>query len=135
VLAESMRIYPPAWAVGRETIRECEIGGWRLPPKAVVLLSQWVTHRDPRFWPDPLKMDPTRWLGGKHDRPRYAYYPFGGGVRSCIGEAFAWMEGILLIATLAQRWRFELADAAPLELQPTITLRPRHGIRMRLRKR
>lgn len=134
VLAESMRLYPPAWAVGREVITECEIGGWRLPPKSVVLLSQWVTHRDGRFWPEPLKMDPTRWLG-KTDRPRYAYYPFGGGVRSCVGEAFAWMEGILLIATLAQRWRFELTDTAPLDLQPTITLRPRHGIRMALRKR
>jgi cytochrome P450 len=134
VIAESMRLYPPAWALGREVITECEIGGWTLAPKSVVLLSQWVTHRDPRFWPDPLKMDPTRWLG-KSDRPRYAYYPFGGGVRSCIGEAFAWMEAILLIATLAQHWKLHLLDDQPVALQPTITLRPQHGIRMKLSKR
>jgi cytochrome P450 len=134
VLAESMRLYPPAWAIGREVMADnVEIAGYRLKPKAVVLISQWVTHRDERFWPDPQRFDPRRWLDHKSDtRPRYAYFPFGGGSRGCIGESFAWMEATLIIATLAQRWRMDLLDPPPVHLQPTITLRPRRGIRVRL---
>jgi cytochrome P450 len=131
VIAESMRLYPPAWAIGREVASDCEIGGYQLARGAVVLISQWVVHRDERFWPEPQKFDPTRWLS-KSDRPRYAYFPFGGGQRACIGESFAWMEAILLLATLAQGWRAELIDQGPLALQPTITLRPRGPLRMKL---
>jgi cytochrome P450 len=134
VIAESMRLYPPAWGIGREVSREVEIGGYRLPPKAVILVCQWVTHRDERFWPEALKFEPQRWLG-KSDRPRYAYFPFGGGSRACIGEAFAWMEAIVLLTTLVQRWRLELLDPAPIALHPTITLRPRNGVAAKLKRR
>ena len=134
VLAESMRLYPPAWAIGREVITECEVGGYALPRGAVVLVCQWVTHRDARYWPDPLHFDPNRWLG-KIDRPRYAYFPFGGGSRACIGESFAWMESILLMATLAQQWQAQLLDPSPLVLQPSITLRPRFSVKARLSRR
>jgi cytochrome P450 len=134
VIAESMRLYPPAWAIGREVSRDVEIAGYQLPRKAIVLLTQWVTHRDERFWPDPLKFDPDRWLG-KTDRPRYAYFPFGGGSRACIGEAFAWMEAIVLLTTLVQRWRLELLDPKPIDLHPTITLRPRNGVAAKLKRR
>jgi cytochrome P450 len=134
VIAESMRLYPPAWGIGREVSREVEIGGYRLPPKAVILVCQWVTHRDERFWPEALKFEPQRWLG-KSDRPRYAYFPFGGGSRACIGEAFAWMEAIVLLTTLVQRWRLELLDPAPIDLHPTITLRPRNGVAAKLKRR
>ena len=134
VLAEAMRLYPPAWAIGREVVTECQIGGYMLKPGAVVLVCQWITHRDERFWPNPLRFDPGRWLG-KTDRPRYAYFPFGGGARACIGESFAWMEAILLLATLAQGWRAQLLDDAPLALLPAITLRPKNGVRARLIRR
>lgn len=134
VLAESMRLYPPAWAIGREVKTQCRIGSYVLKPGAVVLLSQWVTHRMERFWPDAGRFDPGRWIG-KSDRPRYAYFPFGGGARACIGESFAWMEAILLLATLAQRWRVEVVEEGPLKLLPAITLRPMDGIRGRVHAR
>ena len=94
-------------------------------------MSPYVVHRDPRWWPDPLRFDPDRFLPeARAARPRFAYFPFGGGARQCIGESFAWMEGVLLLATLAQRWRFRLAPGARVEPQALITLRPRHGMRM-----
>ena len=138
VVAESMRLYPPAWAVGRQATADVELAsaaGPRLLPKdAVVLMSQWVTHRDPRWWPDPDKFDPGRWLPDSPEasnRPRYAYYPFGGGPRSCIGEAFAWTEAVLVLATLARQWSLRLARPhEKLDLVPTITLRPRNGLPM-----
>src|SRR5258708_34408093 len=121
-----MRLYPPAWAIGREVSNDCEIGGYRLERGAVVLISQWVVHRDERFWPEAMKFDPGRWLG-KSDRPRYAYFPFGGGTRACIGEAFAWMEAILLLARLEQRWRAGLVFGGGMRLQPNVTSRRRAG--------
>jgi cytochrome P450 len=138
VLAESMRLYPPAWAVAREAKDEVEVAGYRLPPKTIVLMSQWVTHRDARWWPDPERFDPDRWLppdGANSDRPRYAYYPFGGGPRNCIGEAFAWYEAILVLATVARTWRLEAVDPGPLDVIPTITLRPRRGLSVIVRRR
>ena len=129
VLAESMRLYPPAWAVAREAIRDMEVGGRPVAAGTIILMSQWVTHREARWWPEPERFDPSRWLPGEpaHDpgRPRYAYFPFGGGPRICIGEAFAWTEGMLALATLARKWT--LRPASPdqqISLQPTITLRP-----------
>jgi cytochrome P450 len=90
-----------------------------------------VVQRDPRFWPEPERFDPDRFLPeARAARPRFAYFPFGGGARQCIGESFAWMEGVLLLAALAQRWRFRLAPDARVVPQPLITLRPRHGVRM-----
>lgn len=131
VLAESMRLYPPAWALGRMAITDVEIGGYVIPRKSLVLMSQFVMHRDPRYFPDPLRFDPDRWLpGARESRPQFSYFPFGGGPRRCIGEGFAWMEGILLIATLAQQWQMRLAPNHPVALKPVITLRPKHGMRM-----
>ena len=132
VLAESMRLYPPAWAVGRRAIEDVEIGGYTIPKGTVVLFSQYLLHRDARFFPDPDRFDPDRWLPERQKgRPKFAYFPFGGGTRVCIGEAFAWMEGILVLATLAGRWRMECLETAPVPLQAAITLRPARGIRMR----
>lgn len=133
VLAESMRLYPPAWALGRLATTDLEIGGYVIPRKSLVLMSQFVMHRDPRYFPDPLRFDPDRWLAGtRESRPQFSYFPFGGGPRRCIGEGFAWMEGILLIATLAQKWRMRLVPNHPVALKPVITLRPKHGMRMSL---
>jgi cytochrome P450 len=135
VLSEAMRLYPPAWALGRESVRPCTIAGHRVPPGAVVLLSQWVTHRDQRWWPDPLRFEPQRF---SHDaratRPRWAYFPFGGGSRQCIGESFAWMEAILVIATLAQQWQMDFRGTEPPPLRPLITLRPAGPLMMKLRQ-
>jgi cytochrome P450 len=135
VLAESMRLYPPAWAVSRLAIEEVELGGWSVPRDSVVVASQAVIHRDPRFWQEPERFDPARFTSeAKAARPKFAYFPFGAGPRICIGEGFAWMEGVLLLATLAQRWSMELLshDVAP---QASITLRPRGGIAVRLHAR
>ena len=130
VLAESMRLYPPAWVLGRRPLVDFEIGGHLVRAGSIVLMSQWVVHRDPRWWADPLRFDPDRWGGpAERERPRFAYFPFGGGTRQCIGEHFAWMEGVLLLATIAQRWRFRLAPGAVPTTQPLITLRAR-GMRM-----
>ena len=135
VLSESMRLYPPAWALGRESIEPCTIAGQQINAGAVVLLSQWVTHRDERWWPRPLRFDPQRFSpDNRAARPRWAYFPFGGGSRQCIGESFAWMEAILVIATLAQQWRMEYIETQPPGLRALITLRPAGPMRMRLRK-
>jgi cytochrome P450 len=136
VLAESMRLYPPAWATGRLAIVETEIAGYTVPPKALVLMSQFVMHRDPRYFPEPLRFDPERWTpAARESRPQFSYFPFGGGPRRCIGEGFAWMEGVLLLATLAQRWRLRLVPNHPVALKPVITLRPKHGMRMVISRR
>jgi cytochrome P450 len=136
VFAESMRLYPPAWGLGRRVVRDIEIGGFRVAAGSLVSVSPFVTHRDPRFWPDPLRFDPDRFLPeAKAARPRFAYFPFGGGSRQCIGEPFAWMEGVLVLATLAQKWRFTLAPGHPVETQALVTLRPRYGMRMVARRR
>jgi cytochrome P450 len=134
VLAEAMRLYPPAWAIGRLALQDHEIGGYTIPAKALVLLSPYVTHRDERYFPDPTRFDPERWTQqAREARPQFAYFPFGGGARRCIGEGFAWMEGILLIAALAQHWRMRLVPNHRVETLPVITLRPKHGMRMTLK--
>lgn len=136
VLAESMRLYPPAWAIGRLAENECEIAGYVVPRKSLVLMSQYVMHRDPRYFPEPLSFDPERWTAGaRESRPQFSYFPFGGGPRRCIGEGFAWMEGVLLIAALAQQWQMRLVPNHPVALKPVITLRPKHGMRMTVRRR
>ena len=113
VLAESMRIYPPAWAMGRQATREIELGPYRLPSGSYFFFSQYIMQRSPEQFPDPLKFDPERFTPeAKIGRPKFAYFPFGGGNRQCIGEAFAWMEGVLLLATLAQKWRLRLIPAS-----------------------
>ena len=131
VLAESMRLFPPAWAVGRMALEDVGIGEWTVPRGALVLVSQWVTHRDARFWPDPERFDPLRFIpDAKAERPKMAYFPFGGGPRICIGESFAWMEGVLLLATLAQKWRF--LRGGDVEPHALITLRPKSRMKMRV---
>ena len=132
VLAESMRLYPPAWAVSRLAMDDVDLGGWHVPKDSVAVASQYLMHRDPRFWQEPDRFDPLRFApDARLARPKFAYFPFGAGPRICIGEGFAWMEGVLLLATLAQRWSMELIsrDVKP---QASITLRPRGGIKVRL---
>jgi cytochrome P450 len=136
VLAESMRVLPPAYVVGRQPLHDMEIGGFRVEAGSIVLMSPWVIQRDPRWWPDPLRFDPGRWTPEMEaGLPRFAYFPFGGGPRKCIGEGFAWTEEILVLATLASRWRVRPVPGHPVEPEPMITLRPRHGIRAVLERR
>jgi cytochrome P450 len=133
VMAESMRLFPPAWGVGRRTLVDLVLGGYPMRAGAIIAMSPYVMHRDARFWPDPERFDPERFTPeARAARPRFAYFPFGGGARSCIGESFAWMEGVLVLATLGQRWRFTLVPDQRVEPQPLITLRPRYGLRMRV---
>ncbi|MGA9585166.1 MAG: cytochrome P450 [Terracidiphilus sp.] len=133
VLSESMRLYPPAWAMGREALQDVSIGPYRLRKGTMVLFSQYIVQRDPRWFPDPERFCPERFAPeAKAGRPRFAYFPFGGGGRQCIGESFAWMEAILALATIAQRWRVELIAGQQIELQPKITLRPKNGIRVKV---
>jgi cytochrome P450 len=134
VIAESMRLYPPAWVVGRQAIHDCVIGGYHVPKGTVVLVSQWTMHRDPRYYDDPETFRPERWLGDLAKRlPKYAYFPFGGGPRVCIGNAFASMEAALVLATVAQRFQLDLAPGHPVETETYFTLRPKHGMKMIVR--
>jgi cytochrome P450 len=130
VLSESMRLYPPAWAISRIAVHGFEAGPYRIPPGALCIASQWVIHRDARFFPDPEQFRPERWLDELAARPRFAYFPFGGGSRICIGERFAWMEGALLLALLGQRWQFRMSSEATVTPQPLITLRPKLGLKV-----
>jgi cytochrome P450 len=130
VLAESMRLYPPAWAMGREALEDVAIGPYRLRKGTMIFFSQYIVHRDPRWFPHPERFWPERFTTeAKAARPRFAYFPFGGGGRQCIGESFAWMEAPLALATIAQRWRLALVPGQTIEPQPKITLRPKNGIR------
>jgi cytochrome P450 len=131
VAAESMRLYPPAWAMGRRALRDFRLGEYFLPAKTSVFMSQYVMQRNPSFVPDPLRFDPERFTPEQESRrPRFAYFPFGGGARQCIGESFAWMELVLVLATIAQKWKLQLGEGHPVEPQPLITLRPKYGMRM-----
>jgi cytochrome P450 len=134
VIAESMRLYPPAWIVGRRTLNEYQLGDYVIPPRTYVLMSQWIVHRDPRWWDDADVFRPERWLPGGSAldaaRPKFSYFPFGAGTRVCIGEQFAWMEGVLALATIARRWKLRLVAGHPIVPQPIITLRSKHGMRM-----
>lgn len=136
VFAEAMRLYPPAWAVSRRAIEPVTIGGYPVPAGSGVLASQWTLHRDPRFFPDPLAFRPERWTEElEAGLPKLAYFPFGGGPRICIGMGFAWMEGILLLATLGRRWRMRLVSGQRVEPHPRITLRPKNGVLVTLERR
>jgi cytochrome P450 len=136
VVKEVMRLYPPAWAVARTVAKECEVAGYLLPVGANVVVSPWVMHRDARFFTDPLKFDPDRWSPERAQTvPKYAYFPFGAGPRGCVGQSFAMMEAIFLLATITQKFRFDVVPDHPVVPMPSVTLRPKHGIRMVLHRR
>lgn len=136
VLDEAMRLYPPAHIIGREASRDVLLGGYRVPKGTTVLVSPWAMHHDPRFFRDPEAFRPDRWLDGSAARlPRYVYLPFGGGPRVCVGNHFAILEGVLVLASIIQRARFERVSRAPVPAQPAITLRPRHGVPLRVAAR
>ena len=136
VLRESLRLYPPAYGMGRLAVEPFELGGYLFPAGTTVLIAQWVTHRDPRYFADPLVFRPERWLAGLAAQiPAHAYFPFGGGPRRCIGQGFALAEATLVAATLAERFRFTLAESSAIEPDPLVTLRPRGQIRMTLPSR
>ena len=136
VLAESLRLYSPAWVIGRRVLSDCKIGEYGLKRGDIVLMAPAVMHVDPRFWDNPECFNPARWTPeAEAARPKFAYFPFGGGSRVCIGEQFAWMEEMLLLASLGQQWKMRLAPGQVIATQPVITLRPKGGMRMVLERR
>jgi cytochrome P450 len=136
VLAEALRLYPPAWLMTRRAREAVVIGDYHFPQGTFFLLSPYLTHRDPRFFPHPEAFVPTRWAAAPDTGPaRYAYLPFGGGPRQCLGEGFAWMEGLLVLTTLAQTWRMQLVPGPPAEPWGLVTLRPKQGIHVHLARR
>jgi cytochrome P450 len=136
VFAEALRMYPPAWVLTRYLIKDFETGGYVLPAGSIVILSQYLMHHDPRYFPNPSEFDPQRWTSeAKGTRPQYSYFPFGGGPRGCLGEGIAWIQGVLLIAVIAQRWRMKALPSLPMKLNPLITLQPKRKIMLQLVER
>ena len=131
ILAEALRLYPPAWAIGRKAVGPFTLGEFEIPANSICIVSPFVVQRDPRWFPDPDKFDPERWTPeAREARPKFSYFPFGGGARVCIGERFAWMEGVILLAAIAQKWRFRLEPGQHVEPLPLVTLRVKNGLRM-----
>ena len=129
VIAESMRLFPPVYVIGREATTELELGGYRVKPGYTVLMSQWVNHRDQNFFPDPEEFRPERWQDGLAKRlPKFAYYPFGGGQRICVGSTFALIEATIILAAVGQHYRFTVDPDAVIDIKPQITLLPANGI-------
>jgi len=129
VINEAMRLYPPVYAIGREATRDLELGGYRVKRGYTILMSQWVSHRDPKYFPEPERFLPERWLDGLAARlPKFAYYPFGGGQRLCIGSHFATMEAAIALATVGQKYKFTLSPDAEIDIKPQITLPPKYGM-------
>jgi len=136
VIRESMRLYPPAYVIGRRPLEDITIGGHFIPAGTNVLMSQWIVQRDPRWYDEPLRFHPDRWADGLASRlPKYAYFPFGGGPRVCIGNTFAMFEASLVLGLIAQRFKLELINPAPIRIQPAVTLRPAEPIQMRIKGR
>jgi cytochrome P450 len=138
VLRESMRLYPPVWVIGRRALAPFRLGEYELPADTNVLISQLILHRDARYFPEPLRFNTDRWSPSDSrtaSLPRFAYFPFGGGPRVCIGAGFAMMEAVLLLATIAQQFRIQIAPGQKVKMQPTVTLRPRNGIPVTLKRR
>jgi len=136
VIQEGMRLYPPGWFIGRAALADVRLGGFTVPKGAVILMSQYVMHRDARFFDEPERFKPGRWEGNFQERlPRGAYFPFSAGDRHCIGEGFAWQEALLILATLVERWKFELVPGQDIRPKPSVTLRPDRPIRMFVRSR
>ena len=136
IFSEALRLYPPLWVVGRRALENIEIGGYAIAKGSVVIISSYVTQRDARWFPEPERFDPERWTAeARAARPKFAYFPFSAGSRACLGEAFAGMEGVLCLAALAQKWQPRVVPGHPIALQPQLTLRARHGIKMTLAAR
>jgi len=136
VVTEAMRLYPPAWIIGRRALEDYRIGGFVAPARSIFVMSQYVVHRDPRHYRDPDRFNPERWTPEfRAALPKFAYFPFGGGPRQCIGESFAWMELVLVVSTIAQCWSLSHVPGHRVELQPVITLRSKHGMEMTLHAR
>jgi cytochrome P450 len=128
-----MRLYPPVWVIGRRALAPFRLGEYELPAETNVLMSQLITHRDGRYFPEPERFDPDRWRPSDPrsvSLPRFAYFPFGGGPRVCVGAGFAMMEAVLLLATIAQKFRLTLVPGQNVKYLPSVTLRPKSGIRM-----
>ncbi|GAA6618160.1 cytochrome P450 [Scytonema sp. NUACC26] len=135
VVMEAMRLYPPVWGISRVSLQDCVLGGYNIKAGTTVFISQWVMHRDSRFFENPNVFDPDRWANNFQKKlPTFAYFPFGGGSRICIGKSFAMMEAILLLATIARSWSLTLQPDHPVVLQPSLTLRPKYGLKMQLIK-
>jgi cytochrome P450 len=138
VLKEAMRLYPPVWVIGRRALAPFQLGEYQLPARTNVLILQFLRHRDPRYFPEPVRFDPERWRENdprNMSLPRFAYLPFGGGPRVCIGAGFGMMEAALLLATIAQKFKLNLVPDQTLEMLPSVTLRPKNGIRVTLSRR
>jgi cytochrome P450 len=131
ILAEALRLYPPAWAIGRKALGNFTLGDFHIPAGSICIVSPFLVQRDPRWFPDPEQFDPERWTPeAREARPKFSYIPFGGGARVCIGERFAWMEGVIVMAAIAQKWRLRLAPDQRVEPLPLITLRVKNGLLM-----
>ncbi|HEX5228890.1 MAG TPA: cytochrome P450 [Bryobacteraceae bacterium] len=131
ILSEALRLYPPAWAIGRKAIADFSLGGYDIPAGSIFIVSPYVVQHDARWFPNPDRFDPERWTPeAREARPKFSYFPFGGGARVCIGERFAWMEGVILLAAIAQKWRFRLTPGQHVEPLPLVTLRVKNGLRM-----
>ncbi len=136
VFAESLRLYPPGYVIARRALEEFQLAGYVVPSGTTVLMSPYLIHRDPRYYEKPEVFDPGRWLlQPESERPKFSYFPFGGGARVCIGDSFSWTEGTLVLATLAQRWRPKLVSGHRVAYLPLLNLRPKHGMRMVLEQR
>jgi len=136
VVAETLRLYPPVWVFPRRPMADYKIGEYTVPAGSYFQLSPYVTQRDPRYFADPEKFDPERWRGEENSRrASFTYFPFASGVHRCIGEGLSWTEGTVVLAAIARRWKLHVAPGQSIEKQALITLRPKHGIRMRLESR
>ena len=136
VFRESMRLYPPVWTIGRYVESAYPVGGYNVPAGSSILMSQYVMHHDSRYYKEPEAFNPDRWTEEfRTHLPRFSYFPFGGGIRGCIGESFAWMEGVLVLATIAQKWEMRKLPSQRVKLDPAITLRPKYGMKMKLKLR
>ena len=136
VLTESMRLYPPAWALGRQAINDCKIGKYIIPSGSIILMSQYVMHRNQHYFPEPNTFCPDRWTDEfKKTLPRFCYFPFGGGIRGCVGEPFAWMEAVIVTAVINRLWKMNSTSSNKVALKPLITLRPKYGMHLKITRR
>lgn len=132
IISESFRVFPPAWMISRQIMADIQLGGYTIPKGVMIVISQWAVHHNPKYWPDPFKFDPGRFAPELADtRHKFTFFPFGGGIRQCIGDQFAWMEAVLLLASIGRKFRFQTVSTQPPKPQPLITLRPTGGLPMR----